>query len=285
MRKFIISLLFIGLFYSFASANGISVSQSLDKTKIAFEDSVIFEITLQWEGGQSAYLFTKPLNPNFNRLKIRGFSSSISMSQPNNKEITTKKYDYVLKPISSGVGSIDPVTISYISWPDSLPGELVTEAMTVTIAKPVKKEEKAKVPRVWIFVFWAVIVLGGVFFIIKRKIVSRRPKEPVKTPKDKFLESLTMIKKDAGTDLKKFQAGFYKIVKEFLRENYGISLEADDSDNLKEQLKKTNLSPDKAEKIYQWIVKANKDKYSPNTGIPGETIRLESEIRDFFEKL
>jgi len=97
------------------AAEGISVTQSVDRFSIPFEDSVHFEIVLQWDGPQTAYLFPKPLNPTFERLKVRGLTSSISSSGSGEAETTTKKFRYTLIPTASGTGRIEPVTISYLS--------------------------------------------------------------------------------------------------------------------------------------------------------------------------
>jgi hypothetical protein len=51
------------------------------------------------------------------------------------------------------------------------------------------------------------------------------------------------------------------------------------------QLEKTSLTVSQRETICGWLKRAEREKYIPLQAGPGETIRLESEIRDFFAKL
>ncbi len=268
-----------------ALADGISVSQSLDRFSIPFEDSVRFEIVIQWSGPQSAYLFTKPLNPTFDRLKARGVTSSISSTGSGSSEITTKRLSYTLIPISSGLGSIDPVTISYISWPDSIPGELVTEAMTVQIAEPLPTEEERSSVTVWVAILVILVVVGsGAFaFIMWKK--GRKPKEVEKTPVEQFLENLAALKQQSGSEFKKFQTGLYKLLVEFLTAKYAINPDGVADDEVEKLLEPTDLNEHQIRQISLWLVQARRDKFRPVVAAPGETIRLETEIRRFFEKL
>ncbi len=266
-------------------AQGISVSQSLSSFNIAFEDSVLFEIELKWEGPQSAYLFGRPLNPAIDGMIIRGFSSSIFSSGDGSDEITTKQYRYVLAPISSGPGQIASVNISYVTWPDSLPGELSTEPMTVVIAEPLPPPPK----RDWSLLYWlvgALLVVGSVGTIVLwRRSRNQRPTESVRTVVERFLDDLIVLKVDSGDDHKKFQTGLYRILAEFFEGQYGLKADELAEEQLAKELLDAGLSEQARQKITAWFFQAKRDKFSPVTAGPGETIRLEAEIRELFEKL
>lgn len=266
-----------------ALADGIEISQSLDNPSIAYADSAKFEIVLTWDGSQTAYLFDKPLSPQFESLRVRRFASSISSSLVGEKEVTTKKFLYVLEPTMAGIARIEPVTISYLSWPDSLPGQLVTEAMSVTIGPP----QVAVIPDESFGWLWWVIVPGLVFVaaVIVAVLVrgKRRPVEVVKTPREDLLEELTGARNAAGSDLKKFQTDVYKILATFLRRQYNLEVAGPVGDTFEQEMTRAGIDQGAARKMYEWLSRAEKDKYSPVTFGPGETVRLESEIREFFE--
>ncbi|MFQ6007809.1 MAG: hypothetical protein ACE5K8_02550 [Candidatus Zixiibacteriota bacterium] len=268
-----------------AQADGISVSQSLDRFSIPFEDSVHFEIVLKWNGPQSAYLFTKPLNPTFDRLKARGVTTSVSSTGSGSDEITTKRFSFTLVPTSSGLGSIDPVIISYITWPDSIPGELVTEAMTVQIAELLPPVEGHGGVSVWVLILVALVVVVSAAFAFVRWKKGRTPKEIEKTPVQQFLEQLTVLKQESESEFKKFQAGLYKLLVEFLTAKYAINPDGAADDEIEKLLEPTDLNEHQKRQISQWLVQARRDKFRPVVAAPGETIRLETEIRRFFEKL
>ena len=285
MIKVLILLICLCALVPSVMAQGISVSQSLSSFSIAYEDSVLFEIELKWEGPQSAYLFGRPLNPAIDGMIIRGFSSSISSTGDGSNETTTKQYRYVLAPISSGPGQIASVNISYVTWPDSLPGELSTEPMTVVIAEPLPPPPK----RDWSFLYYlagALVVVGSLGMIVLwRRSLSRRPTETVRTVVEQFLDNLRVLKTDSGDDHKKFQTGLYSILGEFFKGQYGLKAGEYSEGQLARELLKSGLSEQARQKITAWFFQAKRDKFSPVTAGPGETIRLEAEIRELFEKL
>lgn len=285
MIKTIYGLLIVIFSSGLVRGEAISVSQWRDKADMAFSDSVLFEITLQWEGPQTAYFFDKPLNPLIESMKVRRFASSIGSSMAGEKEITTKKFLFVLEPTMAGMGRVEPIEISYFSWPDSIPGQLMTEAMSVNIAPP-KVVETKQVSYWWLWML-LVLTLAGTAAVVVAAVVRkrRRPVEVVKTPRDIVLEELVRAKSAAGMDLKKFQTEVYKILTAFVQQQYGVNPAVVVGEKLEEQLTQAGMEHGPAKKICGWIVRAEKDKYSPAASGPGETVRLESEIREFFEKM
>jgi len=284
-RPFLLLMFFMAVCAGWACAGEIAISQSLDRFRIPFEDSVHFDVVLQWQGPQSSYLFTSPLGPSFDRLKVRGFTSSISSTGSGDDEVTTKRFRYTLIPTSTGAATIDPITVSYISWPDSVPGQLVTEAMTVQIAEPLQPIEEDGTATWWIVIIGSTAVLGLVAFVLVRWSAARQPKEIEKAPVQQFLDRLTAVKREAGGDLKKFQIGLYESMAAFLKARYDIELDRLGDDDMSTALETTDLNDDQKEQIGRWLVQARRDKFRPVVGAPGETICLETEIRQFFEKL
>ena len=284
--KMIRSLLVIVLLESLpwsAMADGITVSQSLDKSSVAFEDSVTFQIRLEWEGPQVAYLFPRPLDPGLEGLKVRGFSSSIGSSGSGPEEHTTKTFRFTLIPTSPGIGRIEPISISYVNWPDSTENELITEAMTVSIASPVAPEQSERPGWLW-FGLVIVVLAGAATGVVFRWRAKRAAREPEQRPEEVFLERLGEVKKKAGGDMKVFQTELYGILSDFLRSRFGIEPEGLSPGDLSEALTESGLDERSRERIAAWFSRAKEDKFRPVASSPGETVRLESEIRDIFEK-
>ena len=266
------------------NAAAVSLSQSIDKTEMAFEDSAKFEITVEWPGPQFAYRFANPLNPYIDRLKIGPFSSSISSIGTGKDEVTTKKFTYVLIPTSAGEGKIDAITISYFTWPDSISGELITEPVAITIGEQ-KIKSKPGGFSIWLPIFGALLVVGSgtAIYLLRARAVKGRPL--VKTPSEMALNELVKLKTETGTDIKKFQTGVYNILSNFLRSKFNISISGLTEEKIEELLAKTNLSEQLRMSIKNWLVQAEKDKYRPVEAAPGETARLETELRRFFENV
>ncbi len=262
----------------------VSVSQSLDRTEIPFEEAVHLRIEISWPGAPTAYLFQKALRINADRLKVASLSSTVTSSGAGADETTTKVLDYTLRPTAPGLATIDATTIEYLVWPDSVAGELITDPMTVTVAEPVPvKETGGDGPSTGLVVIIVVLVLaaaGVVVFILRR----RRPREVSRTPGELFLDNLARLKLEAGSDLKAFQTGLYKLLAEYLSARYAIDIEGKSAETVLGELEQAGMSLQAREKIGGWLTRAEKEKYAPVTAAPGDVIRLESEIREFFEK-
>ncbi|HWR81903.1 MAG TPA: hypothetical protein VN285_01225 [Candidatus Deferrimicrobium sp.] len=268
-----------------SEAAGISVSQSVDRFTLPFEDSLHFEVVLSWDGPQTAYFFPKPLEPVFDGLKVRGFASSISSTGSGSAESTTKRFRFSLIPTASGTARIAPVTVQYLSWPDSLPGELVTETMTIQIAERVTRVQGSVKVTYWLLGAVAVLVLaGGAALVIKRS-VRRRSTPIVKTPAEEATERLTILKREAGSDLKKFQTGLYELLAVFLKAKFNIDPDRLTDEEIDDALATTDLSAEQKAHMSRWLMEARRDKFRPVAAAPGDTIRLETEVRRYFEKL
>jgi len=275
----------ISVFMGFAGkADAITLTQSVNKTEMAFEDSIKFEITVEWNGPQFAFRFTNPLNPYIDRLRVGRFSSSINSAGKDKDEVTTKKFTYVLEPTSSGLGKIDPIKISYVSWPDSIPGEMITEKVSISIADQILKENSDS-SNLWFYLIAGLILAGGGAGVFIAKSKAANTKVPIKTPVDMALEELAKVTSESGSDLKKFQTGVYSLLSDFLKTRYNMNVGGLTQSELEVQISKTSLSVPQKSGIIDWLMQAERDKFGPIEASPGETVRLENDLRKFFENL
>ncbi len=270
------------------AAGEISVSQALERTEIPYHSTTTLTITISWQGAQSAYRFDRPLQPQLDKLKVREFSSTISSTGNAQDEITTKTFRYTLVPTGSGQGRIEPITIPYASWPDSVPGELVTEGMWVTIGAPppvVKKtgwKERLTLPVLAVLGILVTAGTGAVFYVRAR---NKRPREVAKSPVELFLEQLTAAKAESGGDLKRFQTLLYRNLLWYVRVQHGIELSGLTMEKILRVVDSSLVPDQQKDRICGWLLRADREKFSPVMPAPGETIRLEAEVRQFFETL
>ncbi len=289
LRSFSKLLTFVFILAMVSSAAAIDLSQSLDKASIAYEEEAVLTITIRWSGSQTAYLFDRPVQPELEKLKVQKFSTSVSSQTTDIGEVTTKTFSFTLIPIGSGTGRIQPMTIHYVSWPDSLPGEMATTEMSVNIAaaKPVKKSSglfsKLK-PVIWIPLVAFLTGGAGVVTMLYLK-KRRRPVMEVKSPGAVFLEGLSALATDAGSDLKRFQTGLYKLLVSFIHDQFGLEVAGKSADEIAQAIDGISLPESQKAKLSGWLIRADREKFSPLPPAPGETIRLETEIRQFFEAM
>ena len=268
-----------------ARGQNISVSQSIDRTEMAFEDTAAFQITVRWQGPAHRYRFDKPFRLDTDNLKVARYSSSVSSSGQGDQETTIKLFNYALVPTLSGQGTIRPLMIEYSSWPDSTVGELTTDPVTVSIAakKATAGESGSKI---LLYVAAAVVLVGVAAALILVQTRRRRRMRPVaRGPKEQFLDELTVLKRDAGSDLKKFQAGLFKILASYVARQYRLDLTGQPAAQMAARLAEAESDVRVRERLANWLTSAEKDKYAPVTAGPGETLRLEAEIREFFQNL
>jgi hypothetical protein len=80
-------------------------------------------------------------------------------------------------------------------------------------------------------------------------------------------------------------SGLFGIILDFLNSEYKLSIKDFDESSFFDKLKATKLTNEQLKQLSLWLDKAQKAKYSPILSAPGDLIRLETEVRDFFEKM
>jgi inorganic pyrophosphatase len=130
----------------------------------------------------------------------------------------------------------------------------------------------------------AVAVFGamlGLFIMVRRK----QPTEIKQTPAETFLADLQTAKDRAGQDIKKFQTELFKALVKYLESAYTLSAAGKPADVIVTELEKVTTDRTKASRLAGWLMRAEKEKYSPVAAAPGDVTRLEAEIRQFFENM
>ncbi len=268
-----------------AAKASISVSQSIDRTEMAFEDTASYQIVVIWDGPAHAYRFDKPFRVESDRLKVARFSSTVKTSGGGPDEVTTKIFSYRLAPVLSGLATVNPLEIEYLSWPDSLTGHLVTDPVTLSIAEPLPPEARGDggLSAGW-YALIGVVLLGGAVGALAALKKKPAP-EVVRTPTEAFLDGLTKSKAESGSDLKKFQTGVYRGLVAYLEAQYRLALTGKPIDVVLAELEQLDAGRSEKDKLAEWLARADRERFSPVAAAPGEVMRLESEIREFFEKL
>lgn len=282
------SLLLAGFLSIVLAASGrsaISVSQSVDRTDMAFEDTANFQITVTWDGPAYAYRFDKAFRLQSDRLKVARFSSSVRSTGIGPGEVTTKIFDYQLTPVLSGSATVQPLVIDYTTYPDSTTGQLQTDAVTILVAepKPSGAKEEGGFGGGWIALA-VVLVLGlgiGLYAFFKPE----SKKEIIKSPVELVLENLDVARKDAGMDLKRFQTGVSRCLTSYVQARYGVDLTGRSAAQAAMELERVEPNQAVREALAGWLARAEREKFSPLASAPGEVSRLESDIRAFFEKM
>jgi hypothetical protein len=266
-----------------AFAEEISLSASVDKTDIAFEDSLNLTVVLKWQGDIRNYSFEVLPLPKTENLKVVGTSSTIASGEEDDTEVTSRTFKYWLKPTLSGTGVIEPLVLKYISWPDSIPGELTTQEFNVLIANPIPKPEKSSNTAIYIIVLIVLILIAAV--VISIIFLKKRPeKEPEKSADEAALDVLLSIKDGAQGDRKTFFTKLYKLLCDYIEKKYQLSTAGKTAAAISDEMEKLDISITQKEKLSGWLVQAETEKFAPLAGTPGDIIRLITELENYFRK-
>jgi hypothetical protein len=268
-----------------AANASISISQEVDRTEMAFEDTATFRIIVTWPGPAHAYLFERPIRLQSDLLKVARFSSTVSTEGNGPDEVTTKVFRYRLVPVLSGPAEVEAATVDYLSWPDSTAGQLSSDPFVITVAEPLPFEEEDLTRFSGGLVALIVVALMGVGVGLYAAFKPKPVKEKKKSPREAFLDGLARVKTTAGSDLKQFQTGLYQLLAEYLKARYGIDAVGRPAAPAVAELEKIEPISSVSETLSGWLVRAEREKFTPLASAPGEVMRLESEVRAFFEKM
>lgn len=267
-----------------AMGEAISLSARLDKTEIPFDGTVELSLEIKWQGGIGNYLFELLPLPTTQNLKVLGSATAVSSATESGQEITTRSFRYTLEPTKAGVGVIEPIVLKYVTMPDSIPSQLSSQRFQIMIASPVAKPVKSNIGKYIWFVIPAVVAIALILYWVIRRRRNAVPKELPKSPEQIALDELTIIRKDLQFDRKAFFTRLYKLIIMYLENRYQLESAGKSAEAIIAELERFDMSVGDKEKITGWLIAADKEKYAPIGGSPGDILRLSTELESFFGK-
>jgi len=284
-KKVAIVLAILFLFTLSLYSSEISLSSKIDKTDIAFEESIELTVELKWIGNILDYRFELQPLIEADNLIVVGSNRAISSGEEAGQEITTRTFKFSLKPTLSGASIIYPVVFKYISMPDSIPGELSTQDYKILIANPVPVVKDSGVSTNFILIsFGLLIVISTVVIVILRR-KKNEPTEPVKCSEDTFLEELSIIKKESQSDRRQFYARLHRQLILYLETKYGLNISGKTNQAILVMFNDLEIPIEHKEKLSGYISTSEKEKYAPTKGEPGEIIKLITELEIYFTEI
>jgi len=262
----------------------ISLSARLDKTEIPFESTVELSLEVRWQGGMEKYAFEFLPLPTAHGLKPLGTTSAISSRKENGADYTTRTFKYTLKPITGGTGVIEPIVLKYVAMPDSIPGELASQQFQIAIAQPLPPKKKSHLPIIAAISALILSLSICAIYLLKLRRKRRISKEPVRTAEQIFLDDLALAKKESQSERKLFFTRLYKLLTGFMEKKYGISGVGRATSDILAEIEKAEIPLEDKERLSEWLTLADKEKYAPSSGTPGDIIRLSADLENFFNR-
>ncbi|MBN2226907.1 MAG: hypothetical protein JW763_06050 [candidate division Zixibacteria bacterium] len=265
-----------------AAGGELSLSARLDKTDIAFEETVSLVLEVRWTGTIADYRFGILPLPETEYLAVQGSSSAISSEEQDGQDITTRIFRYEFKPTKGGIGRILPITLEYLTMPDSISGQLTTQEYSIQIAPPVVLAEPTGLA--WYhYVIIAVVLAGAVFVVVLIIKKGRRPVAVETTPEQTMLEKLSEIRGEGHIDRKVFYTRLYRLLLDYIDRKYEIAIVGGMTPDVIAALDDKEIPRGEKEKLAGWLTLADREKYAPGGGEPGDTIRLITEMENYMQ--
>jgi len=281
----IVIIIFILLFSGGLSvADEISVSSRISTTELAYEEEVTLIVELKWVGSITSYSFSIMPLPTADNLKVAGSSSTISSAIENGADVTIRKFKYNFIPTLAGKSTIHPVTFDYISWPDSIPGQLSTQEFNLFVAEPIPKVKESGNAIYFYLILAFLFTAGGgltVFLLISR---SKRVEKEVPI-EESFVEQLGEIKKESHADRKAFFGKLYRLLLWYLESKYLIEVKGKTVQTVINSIEEQEISFDNKERIVEILKQSDLEKFAPSRGEPGDILRLCAELESYFGKI
>ena len=262
-----------------ATGEDLSLSARLDKTEIEFDETVTLVLEIRWTGTIADYRFGILPLPETEHLAVKGSSSAISSEEHDGQDITSRTFRYEFKPTKGGIGRILPITLEYVTLPDSIPGQLTTQEYTVRIAQPVQINKPSGLAWYY-YVIIAVIVVGAVIVVMLIIKKGRKPITPETTPERALLEKLAGIREEGQTDRKIFYTRLYKLLIDYIGRKHGIAVVGGMTPDVIAAMDEKDIPLGEKEKLAGWLTLADREKFAPGGG---ETIRLITEIENYMQ--
>jgi len=155
--------------------------------------------------------------------------------------------------------------------------------MSVEIADPVPVSDGLEISTTVIIVG---VVAGAAILAVIVLLVVRREKSALSTdnnPAEQVLGRLAALKAESDQDLKQFQKGLCSILSDYIKFAHDIDVDEFDDDQVEQALIEAGASTDEAYKVSRWFVEARLDKFRPVQSQPGDVVKLETSVRNYFE--
>lgn len=260
-----------------AGAQELSLETTLDRTETEFSELITLTYRLTYDPSQVALASDGAPRPEIKRLEFHSFSSSNRSLNRGGVALVEQEYSYQLKPIASGAGRIEPVSISYFLLPDSTSAQVLSEELKAQIAIPRPEGDSTGLP----FWFWIALPLlalaGGVVFWFLR-----RGDSDSEDPHTVAVHTrLVLLKSLTAKPRSQFYETLYDALYDLAKDAGFSSARRGDSDRLLADISAAAAPGEIREPLVHWLSTSARGKFAPDAGQPGETLREYHEVEDF----
>lgn len=277
----VLLLYFLGAFFVFAQ--DISISSNIEKAKVSIDENVNFYTEIKWKGQEDEYEIVSFETPSCSNLEITNSFSSSKVEGEGDKAFTVKKYTFSLKPVKTGTGCVNSITVKYKKKEEDKVRIFLTSKASVKIVSSAGE----RLWMLWIGIIGLLIIVLVVVIIYlkKKKEKEKEEKKERKSPEDTADEEI-----DEAMKLKNlitvvpFYTKISSILKNYIESKFDFKATNMPTNEIVDKLRELNLKEEiieKAEKVLSVSDMVISAGHKPNYREMGNSYSL---IREFIEE-
>lgn len=241
-----------------STASKITLHTYLEQNEVAQNKEAVYHVELSWEGDLQRYHIAQVSTPVLSNLTLRGSGSSNRFfTDAQGRPHSVKRISYYLTPVEMGMAYIDGITVQYEDTKTQQKESLSAQRLGVKIIEPVPEPgggvaAETVIITILLLVFLAVIAYSlWKYFKIRR--VEQETAEAEMSLEDTFLEELSALKKENGSDTENSFHRLMHLARRYFSEKFGLNPAAG-FDEIKAALSEKETPDDllpKLERLYR----------------------------------
>lgn len=211
-----------------STASKITLHTYLEQNEVAQNKEAVYHVELSWEGDLQRYHIAQVSTPVLSNLTLRGSGSSNRFfTDAQGRPHSVKRISYYLTPVEMGMAYIDGITVQYEDTKTQQKESLSAQRLGVKIIEPVPEPgggvaAETVIITILLLVFLAVIAYSlWKYFKIRR--VEQETAEAEMSLEDTFLEELSALKKENGSDTENSFHRLMHLARRYFSEKFGLN--------------------------------------------------------------
>jgi len=267
----------------------IELRASVDETQLPQNETTTLTITLKWFGSQDAFEIEPLPPPSADNLKIVSSSSSVETKLDQGRDITLRKYKFVLKGEGEGVGTIGRVQVNYRHTETGESSFLETQPIQLEIT-PLTSSRRLNLGLLPLMVAIA-IAAGVIVFLIYRFAVSKRESAavsaaevPPPTLEERLLKELSEIESGLGNlSSEEFYGRVRSITLDYIQEKYELTGKALTTADVIAKLEQRELAQETSDRLREVLLACDQVRFGFKESSQEEKKEILSLLREVLE--
>lgn len=264
----------------------ISISASVDQTKIPLNRMLKLKVTLAWIGEPGTFTVLNFNDPVLSNLEVTGTSISNRTEAQKKDTRVIREYEYSLKAESLGMAYVDSISVKVLNNQTDTEEILQTRRIPVEIVDPIPEKNKERNWLLFLVMFLtaAVITFLSLISIRKKKQRDRAQPSVIQEPlENKYLDELRNNWDLDNLNLREDFSALSRLLRRFLTEKFKIRAMEATTDELVEELKSTAMQENQIQSVSDILSRTDEIKFSGIRGKQEEFTRFYTLIEGMLE--